>query len=504
MAHSSLIIIGAGIAGLAAGCYGQMNGFRSQIFEMHDLPGGLCTAWERQGYTFDGCIHYLFGSAAGQPFHQIWQELGAVQGRAFFHHEELLRVVGPKGKRLIVYCDPDRLVEQMTALSPEDGAQSEALGAAIRRFADFDMTLMQEVPRALLGPSGWMALGLEMMPFMKPLAQWGLTSAREFAERFHDPFLRAAIPQMFGWEDIPMMVGLSLLAYMNQGNAGFPLGGSLDFARALERRYLALGGEIHYEAQVQRILVEGDRAVGVRLYDDREFHAETVISAADGRDTIYGLLGGAFVEREVAGRYDGHLPLHAQLQLSLGVARDLSEEPHWTIYLLDHPIEIGGATHAAIGVKHYSFDPSLAPSGHAVVEVLLRVPYGYWQRMSGRRRYRNEKAQVCRQLRDFLESVYPGIGAQVVVDDVATPLTYERYTGNWQGSTVGWLLTDQTMTLMIQGMDKSLPGLKNFYMAGQWVEPGGSVPVVAMSGRNAIQLLCHAQGREFVSTLAEA
>jgi phytoene dehydrogenase-like protein len=72
---NTLIIIGAGIAGLSAGCYAQMNGYRSQIFEMHNLPGGLCTAWPRKGYTFDGCIHYLFGSGPGQPFHRMWEEL---------------------------------------------------------------------------------------------------------------------------------------------------------------------------------------------------------------------------------------------------------------------------------------------------------------------------------------------------------------------------------------------------------------------------------------------
>lgn len=44
---------------------------------------------------------------------------------------------------------------------------------------------------------------------------------------------------------------------------------------------------------------------------------------------------------------------------------------------------------------------------------------------------------------------------------------------------------------MILGMRKTLPGLDNFYLAGQWVEPGGSVPVVAMSGRNAVRLICH-------------
>ena len=44
MREKTIIIIGAGIAGLAAGCYAQMNGYRSQIFEMHFAPGGLCTS----------------------------------------------------------------------------------------------------------------------------------------------------------------------------------------------------------------------------------------------------------------------------------------------------------------------------------------------------------------------------------------------------------------------------------------------------------------------------
>ena len=74
--EKSIIIIGAGIAGLSAGCYGQMNGYRTQIFEMHDLPGGLCTSWKRKGYTFDGCIHWLVGSRPGTEFHRIWEELG--------------------------------------------------------------------------------------------------------------------------------------------------------------------------------------------------------------------------------------------------------------------------------------------------------------------------------------------------------------------------------------------------------------------------------------------
>ena len=56
------------------------------------------------------------------------------------------------------------------------------------------------------------------------------------------------------------------------------------------------------------------------------------------------------------------------------------------------------------------------------------------------------------------------------------------------------------MPMMIRGMSKTLPGLHNLFMAGQWVEPGGTVPMVALSGRNAIQSICHQDGRSFVTT----
>ena len=52
--EKSIIIIGAGIAGLSAGIYGRTSGYKTTIFELHDKPGGLCTSWKRKGYTFDG------------------------------------------------------------------------------------------------------------------------------------------------------------------------------------------------------------------------------------------------------------------------------------------------------------------------------------------------------------------------------------------------------------------------------------------------------------------
>lgn len=171
MSSTDIIIIGAGIAGLAAGCYAQMNGYRTQIFELHDQPGGLCTAWERKGYVFDGCLYYLFGSGSGQPFHQMWEELGAVQGRQFVHHDEFMRIVEPSGKTLIVYSDPDRLEQEMTRLSPADSEAIADLCAGIRAFTRFDLSLLRQKPKALMRAADWVRLSLKLLPFARALAR---------------------------------------------------------------------------------------------------------------------------------------------------------------------------------------------------------------------------------------------------------------------------------------------------------------------------------------------
>ncbi len=496
--EKSIIIIGAGIAGLAAGCYGQMNGYKTQIFELHNLPGGLCTAWDRQGYIFDGCIHYLYGSAPGKPFYSLWDELGALQDSQIINHQEFMQVIDPAGQRLSAYADPDYWEAHLLEKSPRDRNLILAITAALRDYMNFDMALILDQPRELMSLVDWIRLGMKMMPVVPATARFGILDAQGLAQKFKDPFLRRAFPHLFAWPEIPMIAALAGLAYMHQGNAGFPAGGSLEFARRIEKRYLELGGEIHYKSQVQKILVKNHRAAGVRLYSDEELYADYVISTADTRETVFSLLGDEYCTPGFRKTFQpGRLPVLSQVLVSYGIQRDLSQEPHWATYLLDRPILIAGREHHEIGVKNYCFDPSLAPAGHSVIEVMLRTDYEYWQQIYGRKIYDTEQNQVSEQVLDFLETIYPGIKQAVEVRDVATPLSYERYTGNWLGSTCGWLLTKKTLPLMVMGMKKSLPGVGNFYLAGQWVEPGGSLPSAAYSGRNAIRLIQHSLGQPF-------
>lgn len=496
MHEKKVLIIGAGTAGLSAGIYALLNGYQAEIFELHTLPGGLCTAWERQGYTFDGCIHYLFGSGEGRPFNQMWRELGAVQNRPMVNHSEYQRITDGE-QTLTVYADPDQLEAHMIELSPQDAGLIRDFCEGVRAFTHFDMYALYNKPRSHYDALDWREFGSKMTPFLPHMMRWATLASKDFAARFRSPFLQRAVTQMFSWEEAPVMMGMFLLAYLHTGNAGFPRGGSLAFARAIEARFLALGGQIHYNAQVEKILTRDGRAYALRLYNDEIHEGDLIISAADGRSTIFSMLDGQYVDRSVKRRYDGHLKTHTQVQVSLGVNRDMSAEPHWVTHMLPDPVLVIGEARAELGVKHYCFDPSLAPAGKSSMIMMMRSSYDYWQRIYGRRLYDSEQRQVSSIFIDLLEERYPGIAACVEHRDEATPLSYERYTNNWMGSTCGFLLTKDSMPMLINGVPKTLPGLKNFYMAGHWVEPGGTVTLAAASGRAAIQMICHEDGKAF-------
>lgn len=498
--HQSIIIIGAGIAGLSAGCYAQMNGFDSQIFELHSLPGGLCTAWKRKGFTFDGCIHWLVGSRPGSSLNTLWRELGAVQGRTFYDAQEFINVRDSDGKTLIVYTDIDRFVQHMLDISPEDAPHIREFGQAVKSVSRFSSVL--PTPGQMPPLKNLFKLAISSFPALSIIRKYSKTTIHEFARRFQNPFLRKAFVALFDMPDFPMTAMIMTLAWLDDKDAGYPIGGSLVFAQAIEKRYLDLGGKIHYQRRVKKIIVENDQAVGVILEDGDEIRADYVISAADGHATLFEMLEGKYLNDEFRSYYKEMPIFNPIVQVSLGINRFLADQPDMCSILLDEPVTIAGRERKTLGFRNFRFDPTLTPPGKSAVTVTLDADYDYWKALADdEERYESEKKQTAISVINTLDKHIPGFAGLVEVIDVATPLTYERYTGNWRGSMEGWLITTQSFDLVMKGgMPKALPGLRNFYMIGQWVEPGGGVPTGATSARSVIGKICKQEKQPFRTT----
>jgi phytoene dehydrogenase-like protein len=476
-----------------------MNGYSTRIFEMHTIPGGLCTSWKRKGYTIDGCMHWLLGSNPGTGFYRIWEELGAVQGRRIVNQEEYIRFEGEDGKVFSVYTDIDQLEQHMKELAPEDEKIIEETLKEVRKCTRFEIPV--EKARELYSLADYLKMMPKMFPILWFMRKWGKISTLVLAKRVKNPLLHQFLLTYAELPDYSTMVLMMALAWHHQKYAGYALGGSLEFTRAIERRYLDLGGEIDYKSRVARILVETDNAVGVRLDDGTEHRGDIVISAADGHTTIYDMLEGKYINNKIRNYYDNYPVFPPLVQIALGITRSFDEVPHLVSginYPLIEPVTIAGQELKRLGVHIYNYDPSAAPPGKTVLKVLLNADYEYWRKLKqDPENYKAEKDHIAEQVITLLEQRFPGVADQVEMRDVATPMTWERYTGNWQASHEGWLMTTKNLGMQLS---KTLPGLKNFYMAGQWVEPGGSLPYVAVSGRNVTQIICKKDKKEFVTS----
>lgn len=499
MQDNSLIIIGGGFAGLSAGIYARMNGYQAHIFEMHTLPGGLCTAWKRKGYTIDGCVHWLVGSSPESGMHRFWQEVGIAQASEFVNLDEYMRYEGEDGRTLILYTDVDRLEEHLLALSPQDAEPIGELTGGIRMCLDLDPPSPAD---ALLKR---LQKGFKYVLKGRQMQTWMQLTAEEFVTRFQDPLLRKALREMW-FPQFSMLFMLFTFAWLHNQNAGYPIGGSLPLSLAMANRYKALGGTIEYSSRVEKILVEDDRAVGVRLADGSEHRAGRVISAADGHTTLFEMLDGEYGDDQTRQPYQEWAPFPPLLYVGIGVNRTFEEQPQTVSgisFPLRQPTEIGSAVRERMELRIFNHDPTLAPEGKTSMTVMLLSDYDYWRELAqDRAAYDEKKDQIARTIVELLDQRFPGISEQVEMVDVATPMTFERYTGNWKGSFEGWLLTPENASTLIRPMRQTLPGLEKFYMCGQWVEPGGGLPTSVMSGRRLVQALCKEDQKKFETAIA--
>ena len=502
MSEKQVIIIGAGLAGLATGCYAQMNGYQSRIFEYHIHPGGVAAAWRRGEYLFDGGIHFVMGHRPGTGLHDLYRQLGIVPAVGFKDLKTYGRFVDEaSGHTVTVTRDLDRLARDLKALSPADAVIVDEVIAGARAFQGGDMSEMgMSKPPELTSPVDQLRdLWAMRRLFKYVIGKYGQPVAT-YTQAVQARWLRDCIEGLF-LPDVPVYFVFMLLGLLADGQLGLIDGSCADLVRAVEERYLSLGGEVTYNARVEEILVEDDKAVGIRLADGApqplERRADAVVSAADGHSTIFEMLGGRYVNDKIRNRYQTWSRFRPLLMANYGVAREYPSDASFVSIRLERPLTIGDHQVDGLMIRNFCYSEKFAPQGKTVVQAEMETDWDYWNdlRRDDRAGYEAEKERLAEEILERLEPYYPGISVAVEETDVSTPYTWWRYTLNDRGSWEGWLMTPSAIRTPVE---RTLPGLAGFYMAGQWVMPGGGVPPVLYSGRHVVQLLCKEDGKSFL------
>ena len=487
-----IVIIGGGVAGLSAGIYAKLNGFDAEIIEMHSITGGQCTAWDRKGYRFDYCLHWLVGTRKG-PFNDIWRETNVLNDDVeIIDHEVHTKIFADDGREFIFYTDLDKWEEYLCKLAPEDTGRIKKMCSDMRKSSFL---------QPFSNPPGLRKIGqtirsaFTMMPVMILFMKYGRKSCDEYFAKlgFKNESLKYFFNSIYGTRDFSALAFIMMFAWFNQKNAGYLKGGSLPLAKRMTKRFLDLDGKLTTKSKVVKIEVEKNMTKGVILSDGTKINSDYVIGAADGHSMIFDMLGGKYLDKKVSNAYDKWELFTPMVQVSFGINKIIEADVPVETWLIKDQMIGKTKTINGYSFMNYCFDSTMAPEGKSVVIMRFDSPWELWKDITTDE-YKNEKKQIEMDAVTLLEKRYPGILDSIEICDIATPVTDVKYTAVWKGSYEGFMPSSKNL---MDNLNPVLPGLKKFYMAGQWLFPGGGLPPSGQSGKWAIQYICKEEHMKF-------
>lgn len=489
-----IVIIGGGVAGLSAGIYARLNGFDTEIIEMHSITGGQCTAWERKGYRFDYCLHWLVGTRSG-PFHDIWLDTDVINDKTkIVDHEIHTKMYSDDGTSFTIFTNLDQWEKYLIGIAPEDSKSIMKMCNDMRKSSFLRPFTDPPELRKFMDNIG---LIFTMFPVMVLFMKFGRKNCKQYFDKlnFKNPVLRTFLYGLYTTRNFSALAFIMMFAWFNQKNAGYLIGGSRPLAQRMTDKFIKLGGLLKTRKRVVKIITENDTATGVVLADNTIITADYVVSAADGFSTIFNMLDGKFKDDKITNAYKSWELFTPIVQVSFGINKEIKS---------DYPVQSWLARETKIGmtkttmgysIMNYHFDPTMAPEGKTVIILRFESPWEIWNELEGEP-YENEKQQIEKDSKAILEKHFPGINENIEVVDVATPKTDVRYTGVWKGAYEGFMPSSKNL---MANLKPTLPGLNRFYMAGQWLFPGGGLPPAGQSGKWAIQLICKKEKQAFIT-----
>ena len=486
-----VIIIGGGIGGLSAGIYALRAGFKAEIYEKNAVAGGECMGWNRKGYHIDNCIHWLTGTDQKTKLWQVWKAVGAI--------DENTQYVSPKkfyssrigNQEITLWTDLKRTEKEMIEAAPEDEAE-------IRKFIQYVeyakcCVIPSEKPLDMMRIKDYIEMGKEMAYMPKVMKEYGKLNCRQLAERFHNPVIKKLM-QDYLPADYTAYSFLVSYATMARGNGDIPLKGSLAMSLRIVQKFKDMGGILHTNTPVRKIIIEKKKATGIELEDGTVVKADEVISALDFSFLYDKLIDRKYMPKNLKKAYENRkaYPVNSGFQVAYAIDDTFSADD--TVFFDCEPLSIGSQSFSRMSVKCFAYDKSFAPEGKTVLQaniVQYDADYEFWSSLS-REEYKQKKDELSKELTKRIIKVFPELEGKIELLDCWTPLTYSRYCNAFHGSYMGFITTVGNKQMRFKGLVK---GIDNLFLAGQWIMSPGGLPIAVISGKFAVQRILKRDGR---------
>ena len=493
-----VVIIGGGVAGMTAGIYLQKAGFATEIYEKNAVPGGQCMGWKREGYMIDNCIHWLTGSRTGSGLHELWKEVGALGEGVELYEKEKFFTAELDGESVTFWRDKERTRKELLTLSPEDAEEINKLMDMVALAESMQVPV--EKPFDKMNPIEFMKLGMSMKDMGKVMKLYSGMDIEELAERFRHPLIRRAIVDYMppGYQAYAFIVSY---ATVTGGNGDIPKRGSLAMALRMAKRYQELGGKLHLNTPVEKVLINGKKAEGILLMADagkseqKRIEADYVICATDLNHTFTQLVDDSYMPKALRAQFEKReaYPVSSGFHVAFAV-EDTVEEIKETNIFSCRPLTVGVTTADRMSINNYSYEPSFAPAECTVLQsqfIQTEEDYAYWTELAkDTEAYRKKKEELSAEALARVLEQFPELKGKIRILDVWTPATYDRYCNAYRGAYMSFVITKGAKNVTVPGC---LKGVKNLFIASQWQMGPGGLPTAAAMGKFAAYRVAEAE-----------
>jgi prolycopene isomerase len=503
-----VVVIGAGIAGLTASALLSKAGLNVALVEEQPQPGGYFAGFTRKGFSFSSSIHWLNQCKEGGLVNRIFSHIGP----DFPVCKEMKRIRRYKGESFDYFLttDPYDLRDQLIRDYPEDAKGIARFFEDCKRIgAHFDKlkALMRATETMSLAEKNW--FGLKMLLWALPIAKYLRMPAEKGLNRY---FKTEGVRKIFCSEERFMGIIMPFCWAFTKDFQSPPEGGSAAFVTWLRGKIEQASSHLILNCAVEKVLVKDKRATGVSLSDGRVISAKYVIAACDA-GTLYekmfpaGTVSAGSIRRlQNADLYYSSLMVYLGLDCDtslLGLREELTCITRDNIAREDHA---GGDPHKTfLIVQTPSFrDPGAAPRGKST----LTIHCAAW--MHQENCWRTEKdfgrgkayRELKQQYADILiarveKALNVDLRNHIEVMEIATPVTYWRYSKNRDGTTMGAKPTGKNIN---RNVAHYRTPLKNVFLGGHWAEYGGGMLIAVKAAANAsLLILKQMEKKEFAA-----
>ena len=493
--YKTVIIIGAGVAGLSAGIYAEQHGLHAILLEKNPTVGGMCTGWYRKGFYLDGCIHWLTGTKEGTLLNEMWHNLDAIKDPKDILYLDSWGTYEYNGQSVTMWRDLDRAEKEWKEISPEDSKMIHKFFKMVRDFTKVELPL--DLPLSMMPLHRLVKLGANVLSVWPSYLLTMKQTCESFASKFKSPVIRFALThcQVGDGNLFSMIYSYATVVI---GDGGIPVGASKPMVERMKNKFLSLGGTLKVNANVDSIIIDNGVATGVKLLNGQVFKGDYVVSCLDTNYTLKKLLRDQYQFPAFQKRFDNakRNPSPSCVLLQYAIKKDDNLPTPYSFNC--EPFKVGGVDIKHLTIRSYAYDETFTRGDKTVLSILIdqySPEYSYWKKLSKNKElYQTVKNDIAEEVKNKILAHLPSLGDMELLD-VSTPYTFNHYVNSSNGVYMGFLFTKKDSMFAHSGV---LKGLKNFYLSGQWMQGPGGLPIAMTQGKFAIQRICKKEKLSFV------